>query len=927
MDIQREKIACVLRVKNAELFLPTFLDHVRDHVDAFFVVDHTLSESAAALLDNEPKLQKLFQDIRQDDAGHTIRDDCERLYKAVYEAGYKWVLQAEADERFEQNFLDALPALTRTDQPVVYSAKSRTLWDHADYFRKDGVWKTRCFPLFNLTGKFEVTPQLRFSCNYPLDLQEHIQPTNYEVFSLCCLTDALRKSEQIDCKTADPQGQFSQDGYAFLTDESGKKLQPVSFTHAYSYLMLPEAFKTPEFLDEDHLGMAVGTMPQVFSEEELASGKTKIERFCYRHRFLRILYNVFHSTRKQGLKATVLNVFMGRYYRLTEEERAEYRRKHRLLIKIAKKLLFAPLRQGAQAPIPVYQEISKSQWSAERAYEFAQRPRISIAVPLYNTRKDFLIDMIDSVARQSYTGWELCLADATDQEACAQYIRQTVEHYQQEFPGQILYKKLEENRGIAENTNQALEMATGDYIALLDHDDLLAPNALFEVVKAITEQGADFVYTDEATFQKKKNNFIHHNFKPDFSPDTLRGCNYICHLTVFKRSLMQQAGMFREGFNGSQDHDLVLRLTEIAQKIVHIPKVLYLWRAHEQSVALAMDAKPYCVVSGIKAVQSQIDRLGLKGTVSDLIPGISIYRVKYEIIGNPKVSILIPNMNHIADLKVCIDSILSKTTYPNYEIVIVENNSTQSDVFEYYRELEKDRRIRVVVWEDEFNYSAINNFGMEEISGEYVILLNNDVSVITPEWIEEMLMFAQRPDVGAVGAKLYYPDRTIQHGGVVLRLGGVAGHAFRGLSDNHPGYSRRLQTATNVSAVTAACMMMRVSVFHEVGGFDERLAVAFNDVDLCLAIRNAGYLIVFTPFAELYHYESKSRGLDTAPEKQKRLQGESKYIMRKWKKEMTEQPDPYYNPNFTLLPGAEAFTLQTKWEHKQMEKDGDRVCP
>lgn len=500
------------------------------------------------------------------------------------------------------------------------------------------------------------------------------------------------------------------------------------------------------------------------------------------------------------------------------------------------------------------------------------------------------------------------MADGSDEahrsveKICRQYMRRDQ---------RIKYKKLEKNLGISGNTNACLDMATGEYIGLFDHDDLLHPAALYEVMRAICKQNADFIYTDENTFHGKPADAFCPNFKPDYAPDTLRSYNYICHFTVFSKKLLDTVGEFRQEFDGSQDYDMILRLTEKALKIVHIPEILYFWRAHKNSVADDIAAKPYTLDAARHALSEHLDRLGLVGEVEDsAIP--STYRIKYAITGSPKVSIVIPNMDYVDTLRACISSILEKTTYENFEIVIVENNSKEAETFSYYDELRNDPHIRVVTWNGKFNYSAINNFGIKEaVTGEYVLLLNNDIEVITPDWIQEMLMFAQRPDVGAVGAMLYYPDDTIQHAGVILGIGGVAGHAHKNFARGDYGYMSRATIVQNLSAVTAACMMVSRDVWNQVHGLDESYEVAFNDVDLCMRIREAGYLIVWTPYAELYHYESKSRGYEDTPEKKRRFEGEVRRFQARWNKELAAG-DPYYNPNLTL--DREDFSIKRENE-------------
>ena len=533
----------------------------------------------------------------------------------------------------------------------------------------------------------------------------------------------------------------------------------------------------------------------------------------------------------------------------------------------------------------------------QRERKFTRKIKFSIVVPLYNTPEKFLRAMIESALAQTYADWELCMADGSDAEhsdverICWEYA---------EMDNRIRYRKLEKNLGISGNTNACLEMVTGDYIGLFDHDDLLHPAALYEVMRTIENTGADFIYTDESTFHETPEDAYLPHFKPDFAPDNLRANNYICHFTVFKRTLLDEVGLFDPACDGSQDHDMVLRLTEKATRVAHIPEILYYWRAHAGSVAESAGVKPYVIQAGIRAVEKQLDRLGLEGKVEPVRPGLTFYRTRYTVRGTPKVSILIPNYEHIRELKACLNSIFEKTTWSNYEIIIVENNSSSRELFAYYEDIQLEHaNVRVVTWAGKFNYSAINNYGAQFCTGEYLLLLNNDTEVITPDWIEEMLMFAQRPDVGAVGCMLYYPDDTIQHAGVIVGIGGVAGHSHKYFKRNNPGYMSRLEYAQNLSAVTAACMMIRREAWEKVNGLDEDFAVAFNDVDLCMRIRQAGYLIVWTPFAELYHFESKSRGYEDTPEKQKRFSGEMLRFQPRWEKEL-EAGDPYYNPNLTL---------------------------
>lgn len=534
----------------------------------------------------------------------------------------------------------------------------------------------------------------------------------------------------------------------------------------------------------------------------------------------------------------------------------------------------------------------------QRKHQFDKNIKFSIVVPLYNTPEKFLREMIQSVIDQTYSNWELCMADGSDAEhgdverICRQYIKKDK---------RIKYKKLEKNLGISGNTNACLEMASGDYIGLFDHDDLLHPAALHEVMRAICEKGADFIYTDELTFSGNVKNVITAHFKPDYAPDNLRANNYICHFSVFSNRILKNVQGFRSEYDGSQDHDFILRATECAEKIVHIPEILYYWRSHPNSVAADINSKPYASLAGRKAVHDHVARHNMNSVVESTTAFPAMYRIKYELKEKPPISIIIPTKNHLEDLKKCVTSILERTTYEAYEIIIVDNNSNDAELQEYYTQLKRIKNIQVISWNHEFNFSAINNFAVDFAKGKYFVLLNNDTEIITETWLEEMLMYAQREDVGAVGAKLYFGDNTIQHAGVVVGMGRhrTAGYIFSKVNKDNLGYMGRLCYAQNFSAVTFACVMIPRHVWDEVGGLDESFAVAFNDVDMCMRIRKAGYLIVWTPYAELYHYESKSRGMEDTPEKKKRFEGEVKRFQERWKDELAAG-DPYYNPNLSL---------------------------
>jgi len=551
-----------------------------------------------------------------------------------------------------------------------------------------------------------------------------------------------------------------------------------------------------------------------------------------------------------------------------------------------------------------FDKISDKERQRQVGHIFLKDIKISILVPLYNTPEKFLHEMIESVQKQTYSNWELCMADGSDDkhknvmEICEKYCA---------VDKRIKYKKLEKNLGISLNTNECIKMATGEYIALFDHDDIMHQSALFYVMEAVCENDADFVYTDEATFESDISNIVFCNFKPDFAPDTLRSYNYICHLSVFAKKLLDKVGWLNPEFDGSQDYDLILRLTEQANNIVHVPQILYFWRSHPNSVAKDISAKSYCLLSARKAIASHLKRKNLSGEVYDsVVPSTS--KLNYQIEGEPLISIIIPNKDHVSDLSKCIASI-NNSTYKNHEIVIVENNSEEQQTHDYYKSLEKNTNIKIINYKQPFNFSAVCNFGVLHARGDQLLFLNNDTEAITPNWMEEMLMFSQREDVGAVGAMLYYPDDTVQHAGVILGIGGIADHSHKHFRRDEYGYASRLTIAQNLSAVTGACMMMRKECFEEVGGFDERLAVAFNDIDLCMKIRQKGYLIVFTPYAELYHYESKSRGVEDTPEKKNRFHKEVLLFREKWIG-VLDQGDPYYNPNLTLERGD--FSLNFK---------------
>ena len=539
---------------------------------------------------------------------------------------------------------------------------------------------------------------------------------------------------------------------------------------------------------------------------------------------------------------------------------------------------------------------------AGKTLEDCGLPTISVLTPLYNTPENYLREFLDSFVDQTAPNGELCLADASD--AAHSCVGEIAREYQAKNQ-HIVYKKIE-NKGIAANTNAAAALASGEYLALADHDDILAPHALYAMGRAILDLRAQgkpdgFVYSDEALFNKSIQRPLVAHFKPDYAPDYLLCCNYICHLAVFRRALYEEVGGERPECDGSQDHDLFLRLIEKVGGAAHLPQVLYYWRVHAGSTSGGTDAKPYVAKAAKKALADHLTRTGRVGTVTDgLFP--STYRVLWKIEGDPKVSILIPNKDHTDDLEKCLHSIWSKTEWDNYEVIVIENNSTDPATFAYYEEARKRYEgLKVVTYPEKgFNFSGINNFGRKAASGDYLLLLNNDVEVRNGDWLTELLRQCAHPGGAAIcGAMLYYPDETLQHAGVVTGLGGYAGHSHKYKQAGGSGYLFRAATVQDFSAVTGACLLVKASVWDEVGGLDEKFAVAFNDVDFCLRVRDAGYRVAWTPYARLTHYESKSRGGDEKdPAKAARFASEQQRLYAIHGKENILD-DPYYNPSLT----------------------------
>ncbi|MDO4619740.1 MAG: glycosyltransferase family 2 protein [Lachnospiraceae bacterium] len=555
--------------------------------------------------------------------------------------------------------------------------------------------------------------------------------------------------------------------------------------------------------------------------------------------------------------------------------------------------------QWIKKHLPSERELRKQR---EQQPEYA--PLVSILIPCYKTPEKYLREMTDSVLAQTYQNWELILSDGSGADSPISSLLDELAASDSRI--RVLHNGRQLR--IAENTNAALEAASGEWIAFADHDDLLVPSALYECIRAVNEnRDAELLYTDEDKIGTG-DKFMQPNLKPDYDPDFLTSVNYICHLLVVKKDLVDRVGELDPAFDGAQDHDFILRCTEHTkpEQIVHIPKILYHWRFFEGSTSANPEAKLYAFETGVRAVQSHYDRLGWPASAEKgEYPGL--YRTSWHWDSKPLVSVLIPNKDHLADLKLCISSLLEKTSYENLEIIIIENNSEEQETFDGYEELKaSDPRIRVITYKGGFNYSAINNFGTREAKGEYYLFLNNDTESIS-DVISEMLGYAMRPGTGAVGARLYYDDQSIQHAGCIMGWGGVAGHAFVNQKRGVTGYQHRIICQQDLSAVTAACMMVPAEVFRRIGGFTEELAVAFNDIDLCMKIRAEQLLIVYNPFAEMFHYESKSRGLENTPEKQSRFSKEIALFKERWP-EILRDGDPYYNPNLSMI--TQDFSLR-----------------
>ena len=578
----------------------------------------------------------------------------------------------------------------------------------------------------------------------------------------------------------------------------------------------------------------------------------------------------------------------------------------RTILKTIKKLAGHDMEHYSYRRFLKENPIDEAELERQRDTHFEYNPVISIVIPLYSTNERFLTELIQSFTAQTYPNWQLCLSDGSPEDGLEDIIKTATGGT---WDDRIIYKRLSENLGIAGNTNAALALATGDYIGFTDHDDLITVDAMYYIAKALNEdRSIEAIYSDEDKIDMKSKEYFLPHFKSDFNIDLLCSHNYITHLFVVRADIVRDSGGILSEFDGAQDHDFDLRVIEECSNIYHIPRVLYHWRTHPDSTADHPEAKMYAYENGRRAVENHYKRLGIPAKV-ELDTHLGYYRTIYQWPDNPLLSIVIPNMNHVDDLRECIDSIVGKSVYTNYEFVIVENNSTDDRLFEYYNELKNRNDINVTVVnytveypeaKGDFNFSALVNFGVKNSSGKYILLLNNDTRMINADAISEMMGFIRRKDVGAVGARLYYSNNTVQHAGLILGLGGVANSQFLGSGREQVGYFYRSTCVQDLSAVTGACLLTSKSNFDAVGGFDEGLAIAFNDVDYCLKLREKNLLCVYTPFSEWYHLESLSRGLDLEDiEKRNRMEAETKYFMSKWQN-VYSKGDPYYNPNLSL---------------------------
>ena len=538
----------------------------------------------------------------------------------------------------------------------------------------------------------------------------------------------------------------------------------------------------------------------------------------------------------------------------------------------------------------------------KQSAEFNYRPKISIILPAYNTNLKHLEECIESVRSQTYDNWELCLVDDNSQYNIADYVSTKYKS------DRIKTLRLAKNSHISEASNQAIKMSTGLYVALLDHDDLLMPNALFEAVKILNKKSkVDLIYSDEDKIDEKGNH-IEPFFKPDWSPDYLYSCNYITHLSILKKSLVEEIGGFRQGAEGAQDWDLLLRFTSQTNQIYHIPKILYSWRKSETSTAKNAKSKPYAYINQLKVLRGSVLNSGKNASVYDT-KFSGFWQLKYHIQSMPLVSIIVPNTNSYKLIKKCVESILEISSYPNFELIIIDTKSTDEKVLSFYEsKLIKTSNTQILQWKDKFNFSKVCNYGAHNAKGDYLIFLNNDTEIIQNDWIELLLGFASQKEVGMVGCKLLFPNKTIQHAGVVLSKDDIAFHPFYGKNPYVDIFSNvYISNIRNTSAVTAACSMVSRKKFEKVGGFNEELVITYNDVDLCLKLLDKGYKNVYNPYVELYHHESMSVGkINTSDRDNQELIRATEYMKKRWAEYLAR--DPYYNDNFSLKNGG--YTLK-----------------
>ena len=553
------------------------------------------------------------------------------------------------------------------------------------------------------------------------------------------------------------------------------------------------------------------------------------------------------------------------------------------------------------------QEKSKES-SEETLIKLSYKPLISVVIPVYNAEPQYLKECIDSILDQTYDNFEICIADDA---STSEETKKTLNAYENNNKIKIVYRK--ENGHISRASNDALKLAKGEFVALMDNDDTIPSNALYEVVKVLNQdKKIDMIYTDEDKIDEN-GTYCYPNFKPDFSPDTFMSVNYISHLGVLRKSIIDKIGGFRTGFEGAQDYDLYLRFFEKTNRIYHIPQVLYHWRMTEGSTAKNIGKKNYALDNGKKALEDALKRRKIKGKVH-IANNCPYYWVEYTVENNPKATIIIPTKDLAKVTEVCLKSVYEKTTYKNFEVIVANNNSEEPETFELFdRYKKKYKNFKVIDANFEFNYSKINNYVAKQTKSDYIVLLNNDIEVITPEWLTLMIGYASQKHVGAVGAKLLYPNDTVQHAGIVMGIG-VASHLHLGKKRDAVAWAGQLAIPQDFSAVTGACLVVSRKKWNEVHGLEEKLKVAYNDVDFNLKLLEKGYYNVCLANVELYHHESKSRGSDTSGEKKIRFDSEQEFMYKKWKKRISN--DVFYNPNLTKKT-TDGYLIDKKKKEKR----------